>query len=404
MDEQHMTHKTHHKKPVILNIVDQFLPRTQTFIYNYLTASHRTEPFVLANSRINEREFPFANIKIISKDPAPKRSWLKRWTRSYDPPSSIASYKEEVASFVKQLHPALIHNHFGPTGYEMLWLKDLLSIPFITTFYGCDMSVIPREDGWMKRYEVLFEEGDLFLVEGPHMRDKLIELGAPEHKVEIQRVAIPTEKYPEWNPTHKIPTILFVGRLVEKKGLIYALEAVKKLSQEAATVRFLVIGDGPERARVMKYVHEGGMQKYVKFLGRKSHSKVIRQLKAANVYIQPSLTAQSGDSEGGAPTTLLEAQAIGVPIVSTYHADIPNITGGSDGVLLCRERDANELAAHLKTALKAAKSPDNSFVLKHHNVKNEVKHLEDKYLNLTENQRCLARARRDKSRLAVSVR
>src|SRR5206468_3825224 len=91
---------------------------------------------------------------------------------------------------MRKFAPAVIHAHFGQRGYAVLLIKRRLGVPLVTTFYGYDMSVLPQLPGWSARLARLFNEGDLFLCEGPCMRQKLIELGAPADKVRIQRIAI----------------------------------------------------------------------------------------------------------------------------------------------------------------------------------------------------------------------
>ena len=99
------------------------------------------------------------------------------------------------------------------------------------------------------------------------------------------------------------------------------------------------------------------------------------------------MTAANGDTEGGAPTTILEAQACCVPIVSTRHADIPNVVADESAVL-AHERDVEGLASALASVLDHPGHWDQmglagrAFVEKYHDVSNEVKLLEDKYFSL----------------------
>ncbi len=369
-------------KPIILHAMERFGSRTQTFIYNYLTAAERTLPFVLAGKRISTNEFPFERVKIIN-DELERRVFLLRCLgKGFRLLTGKGTKEWRVDRFSQRLRPNLIHAHFGPTGFAMLGLKEKLNVPLVTTFYGFDMSKMPRHEKWKENYAKLFEIGDLFLVEGPHMRQKLIEIGAPEEKTEIQRIAIHLVRYPEWRPKNGIPTVLFVGRWVEKKGLHYALEAVRRLREEVPTLSLRVIGDGPERAKVLRFVKDNQMEGSVVFLGMMPHVETIKEMQECHVLIQPSLTAADGDSEGGAPTTILEAQAVGIPVVATNHADIPNVTVKGNGVYLCEEKDVEGLVENLRTALKRKGPCDKSFISRFHNVRTEIKLLEDKYLRL----------------------
>lgn len=368
-------------KPKVLQVVTSFLPRTEVFIYHYLISLTEIESHVLAESRENEKEFPLDHIHIIPVPQSRKSSlWLK--SKFHQLLTGYSLRQSRIEKLCRMIPFDVIHAHFGPNGYQMLPVKKKFNIPLVTTFYGYDMSLLPREKEWQKKYKLLFEEGDLFLVEGPYMQQRLIDIGAPSGKVQIQRIAIKLDQYPKWKPANEAPTVLFVGRFVEKKGLIYALQAAFEVKKEILNLQFRIIGDGPEREKIMQFISDHQMQSYTHLLGMKSHNDSITEMSHANVFIQPSITAENGDSEGGAPTTLLEAQAIGIPIVSTYHADIPNIVGKSDGIYLCEEKNAAALASLLKAALHRKEPTHSSFVQENHNVLLEAKKLEEKYLKL----------------------
>lgn len=370
------------KKPKVLHLVGAFLNRTEHFIYDYLTAFEGIEAQVLTQYRVNRKEFPYPRIKLIRNDRITKRSfwWIEGAIYRFLRRKSLMW--DRIGAFIREYKPDLIHAHFGQTGYDALPLKRGFSIPLITTFYGYDMSGLPRLAEWQKKYRELFSEGDLFLVEGPFMRNKLISLGAPEKKTDIQPIGIRLDRYPRWQPSAGAPTVLFVARFIEKKGLIYALAAVRLLKQTVPDLRFKVIGDGPERQNVVRFIKENRMKDYVSLGGMKSHEAIVEELKQAHVLVQPSVTARDGDSEGGAPTVLLEAQAVGIPVVSTLHADIPNICKEGAGVYLCEERDAAGLAQKMKTALEEKRGADGSFVARYHDVRKEARRLEEKYSRL----------------------
>jgi len=99
---------------------------------------------------------------------------------------------------------------------------------------------------------------------------------------------------------------------------------------------------------LFSFIKENNLSPYVYLLGYQSHYVFVEELGKAHIYIQPSVTAQNGDSEGGAPTTLLEAQAAGVPVLSTYHADIPEVVVDGKSGFLVPERDSNALAERLE--------------------------------------------------------
>lgn len=364
-------------KPKVLHLVSTFLERSEVFIYNYIAAHSQWQPIVLTKRRTNQEVFPLNDVVTISA-PVTKRSptWWKDF--AIERLTERSPWQRSAERCIASLGPAVLHAHFGHVAYELLPIKKRLGLPLITSFYGYDMSVLPRQEKWRKRFARLFEEGDLFLVEGPCMEQRLVELGAPSEKVSIQRIAIKPTKYPAWKPV-ATPTVLFVGRFVEKKGLLNALRAFDDVRRRRRNATLRIIGDGAEREAAHEFVKDKGMNGTVVFLGMQSHDEVIQELQKAHVLIHPSVTAANGDSEGGAPTVLLEAQMIGTPIVSTLHADIPNIVKSATGVYLSPERDSAALAANLERALGLAEGSDSTYVRKFHDVFQEVLHLEEKY-------------------------
>jgi len=126
----------------------------------------------------------------------------------------------------------------------------------------------------------------------------------------------------------------------------------------------------------------------VKMLGFLNYAAYIAEMDKADIFLHPSVVAASGDTEGGAPTVILEAQALGIPVVSTRHADIPYVTVPDESALLVPERDAEALAAALVYLIK---NPDRwepmgragrKRVETYHDIHTEVHKMEDKYLAL----------------------
>jgi colanic acid/amylovoran biosynthesis glycosyltransferase len=116
-----------------------------------------------------------------------------------------------------------------------------------------------------------------------------------------------------------------------------------------------------------------------------SYCRFLEELDKADVFVAPSVTSDSGDSEGGAPTTIIEAQAAGLPIVATYHADIPFVVCEGQTALLAPERDVTTLKKHLRffidqpEALSAFGRAGRSFVERRHDIRLEARNLESRY-------------------------
>src|SRR5262249_22123819 len=143
--------------------------------------------------------------------------------------------------------------------------------------------------------------------------------------------------------------------------------------------RMTIVGEGPDEADARALIARLGGANAVEFVGSKPHAELIRLLAAVTVLIHPSVTAEDGDSEGGAPTILLEAQAIGTPIVTTKHADIPHVVPAAPGVWLCDEHDVDGLGDALCAALRERTPSSASHVKTHHDIARTRVRLEEIY-------------------------
>lgn len=371
-------------KPVVIHLVETYLARSEVFIHNYVTSHVGWEPTVLCEFSAHEDELPFQR-RVVVTGPKSKRqpAWWSNEAARWLTGRSV--WQRRAARALAPLRPAVLHAHFGQMGWAGLPVARQLGIPLVTTFYGYDMSVLPRQARWQRRLRELFQGGDLFLAEGPCMQRRLVELGCAAEKVKVQRIAIHTDRYPRWQPTQNgRSVVLFVGRFAEKKGLLDALAAVLEVVRRGQAVRFRVVGDGALRPQAEAFVAANNLSSHVEFLGMLPHEQVLRELAAADVFIHPSRTASNGDTEGGAPTIVLEAQAVGVPLVTTEHADIPNVAPAGPGVYLSPEGQVAPLAENLSRALRERVGASAEFVRAHHDVSREVLGLEARYAALAD--------------------
>jgi colanic acid/amylovoran biosynthesis glycosyltransferase len=251
------------------------------------------------------------------------------------------------------------HAHFGPTArsFDFLVFDERFAVgtdvPFVVSFYGYDVSKVLRRDP--DAYRDLFPAADAVTALSEDMAEKLSEAGCNPEKIETQQLAIDTEQYrfrrrarDEDDPV----TVLTVARFTEKKGIEYAVDAIARLEGNY-DLRYRIAGDGPRRERIERRIEQRGLETTVELLGWVDQSTVQQELADADVFLLPSVTASDGDQEG-TPTVLLEAQASGLPVVSTYHAGIPEIVIDGESGILVPERDVDSLVGGLETVFENA--------------------------------------------------
>ncbi|MCU1385978.1 MAG: hypothetical protein JWL71_4675 [Acidobacteria bacterium] len=371
-------------KPRVVHAVDGFLPRSETFVYSIVTSHQRYEASVLCHTRDHAGEFPFERVHV---QPMPVSRRTPAWwiAASIERATGRSPWRRAVDDTLATIGPSAVHAHFGTIGCEMIAATRAAGLPLVTSLYGVDAAVLPYLPQWRARYARLFRDGDVFLAEGPEMRKKVIAAGAPAERTLIHPIGLDLNRYPRWSPDGSA-TVLFVGRFVDKKGLVDAIAAFADARTRRPDARLTIVGGGGGEAAARALVAQVGLDTYVDFAGMLPHAEVIRRLAAAAVFIHPSVTAEDGDSEGGAPTILLEAQAIGVPIVTTRHADIPHVVPPGPGVWLCGEHDVRALGEALATALNQRTPSSAAHVIAHHDITRVTPRLEDIYTHLAESR------------------
>jgi colanic acid/amylovoran biosynthesis glycosyltransferase len=371
----------------VAHIIRSYLAQSETFIWQYLHSFKKVIPIVLTRNLENGAQFPLPNgrIKLIYGSRASIPWLIDNWYRRIL--KQPFGYVERV---VRNEQICLMHAHFGPMGCNYLPLSLTSGIPLVTNFYGRDLYVKDFLNEHERSYLQLFEKGDHFLVEGPFMQKTLVSLGCPEDKISLQRIAIDLKNYEfkerSWNKQRSF-RFLFVGRFVEKKGLEFALRALAQLKEDYS-FEFRVIGGGILEESLRTLASSLGFTKGIIWLGVQPHERVIAELQNCDILIQPSVTAKNGDSEGGAPTIILEAQACGMPIISTNHADIPYVTCADDSALLSAERDVDGLTKNIRHLLDNQERwpvmgrKGRNHVDRFHDVNREILGLENIYRNL----------------------
>lgn len=376
------------ERPIVAHIHGSFFVGSETFIYQYISRLEKFKPVCVAQSFVNLDQFPFPREDMY---PLSAKRYSLRWLyRAFN--NRVLNRNPALIRALKETGCSLLHAHFGTSGCIALPAKRRLRLPLVTTFYGFDLSKREHVERYRERYKRLFAEGDLFLVEGPFMRERLIELGCPPEKIEIQRIAIPVRDIPFQARRPKAKgekaILLFAGRFVEKKGLGYLIGAVATASRERDDFELRLIGSGPREEEIKAQVEGHGLADRVVFLGFLPYKRYLEELREADIFIHPSVTASDGDSEGGAPTVILEAQASGLPVLTTDHADIPNVVVPGKSALLSPERDWEGLAGNLLRLLEEQDRWEEMgragryFIEERHDIEKEVHGLEDKYMML----------------------
>jgi len=335
------------KRIRVAHFINPYLQITQNWIYNHIINTFGCDHLVLCRTLENIDQFPFESIHAAyPKDTLQARiaMLIARVFAQYP----VSSYLKVI----ERENPAVFHGHFSWESWRNIKLVKRTGIPLVTTFYGMDINKLPRRWVWRHRYPQLFSIGDAFIVEGYHMAQCLESMGCPKNKIHVVHLGVDIDRIEHLDDAQRKDAtvrILFIGLGREKKGAEYAAKAFGLVAQYDKNMELHIIGDGPYRNRVESIVTKIGVKDQVVFHGFVAVEKYLSLMGSMDICLAPSVTASDGDTEGGAPVSVIEAQVAGIPVVGTYHCDIPGIVRHSHTGLLCAERDSESLAHHLKS-------------------------------------------------------
>jgi colanic acid/amylovoran biosynthesis glycosyltransferase len=344
-------------------LTTRFLDLSETFIYEPLMLMQTFTPYVYALQRRNTDNFPYPEV-------------------------AIGKAKFLVQKMVEQ-KIELLHAHYGYMGVFALPFKKKLDIPLITSFYGLDVYQHTKSPLYRWQLRQLFKRGDLFLTCSQKMRQDLIALGAAPSRTRVLYGGADLQKFAHVSlpPLDKELTILMCGRFVEKKGFIYGVRAFLQAAQVHENIRLKIIGSGNEEPALRALVAASPFAAQVTFLGNKSHEEYIEEIKRCHIFMAPSVTAKSGDSEG-LPTVLIEAAAIGRPLIASRHSGIPEIVHDQQNGFIVDEKDVAGLAKAIQTLVADPALCEEfarygrAYVEKMFNFETQVKILEKMYAEL----------------------
>lgn len=277
------------------------------------------------------------------------------WERKYfgeDGPSLIALHEADL--FREGGRYDILHAQFGTLADVVLNHRaaGFLSGRAFVHFRGYDISSHLRERG-ENVYRGAFARADGFLTNCEFFRDRLIELGAPPERTTVVPSAVNVELFAPrpnpWEPGQKL-RLLGVGRLVEKKGFTYAVQALALLAADGVDFDCRIIGEGPLRSALETEAAAAGLAERIRFTGAAPQQEIAEALAQAHIFLAPCTTASNGDQDASI-NTLKEAMAAERPFVSTLHGGIPELVAGVDGGVLAPEANPRALYQALQTLI-----------------------------------------------------
>lgn len=319
--------------------VGTWLPYSETFVLDQLEHQRRFSAHVFARRRRARTQAAYPHVTTLSYREA------VRWYFQGDSPT----FEERLDA----LRPELVHAHFGVNGALAAPLAERRGVPLVVSFHGHDVGGLlprnryaPRYFRYVRTARRMFEVASLAVCASADLADTLVtRCGAPAEKVWVHHLGTDVTQAPSAEPEAGFE-IVMVGRLVEKKGMRYGIEAFARLSRRFSEARLTIIGKGPLNRALRRLADSEGVADKVEFRGPLSSAEVRASLSRAHVLLAPSVETSGLDRESGI-LVIKEAGAAARPTVATHHGGIPEIVKDGESGLLVPERDSAALAEAL---------------------------------------------------------
>ncbi|HGT8307101.1 TPA: colanic acid biosynthesis glycosyltransferase WcaL [Escherichia coli] len=279
-----------------------------------------------------------------------KNTWQALNLKRYGAESRNLILSAICGQVATPFHADVLIAHFGPAGVTAAKLRELGVIrgKIATIFHGIDISSREVLNHYTPEYQQLFRRGDLMLPISDLWAGRLQKMGCPREKIAVSRMGVDMTRFsprPVKAPATPLE-IISVARLTEKKGLHVAIEACRQLKEQGVAFRYRILGIGPWERRLRTLIEQYQLEDVVEMPGFKPSHEVKAMLDDADVFLLPSVTGADGDMEG-IPVALMEAMAVGIPVVSTLHSGIPELVEADKSGWLVPENDARALAQRL---------------------------------------------------------
>lgn len=251
----------------------------------------------------------------------------------------------------------IIHSHWIiPSGFIGGICKKILMKRHILSEHAAGLAALEKLPFKNGIANFIFENSDNITVVSSYIKERLINeinlnKNGIKNNIEIIPMGVDTTIFNlninknELKEKYGIRTenvLIFIGRIAEKKGLSYLIDAMPKIISKNSDIMLLACGDGPLRKECEKLVERLNLEKFVRFTGFITNTEKVEYLSLSDILIVPSVVAQSGDTEG-LPVVLLEGLASGKPVIASNVGGMNDAIKEDNGILI-EQKSSEQIA------------------------------------------------------------
>ncbi len=341
----------------ILVFVREFAAPTLTFVYNEIQAmSTRHDVLVMTTERTNEDRFPFPNVQVV---PLHENRFIAKQIRRFQDDNWGLAFKSSrirraISDAVRRFEPDLIHVHFGGQGWIFLSNWPEGNIPVVLSFHGYDASMKLRSARYRNQCRSVLNRRDVTpIFVSLNMASRMEEAIGPIPDHEILYYGTDLDFFKRTTPASKrdqYTHFLQVSSFTAKKGHTYTIQAFARfIAQlpEDKPAYLTLAGDGPTLQACKSLVALLGLDHLVEFRGLVTPLESKELMESAQVFVHHSVTPEDSGDQEGIPNAIMEAMAMELPIVSTFHSGIPELVENEVNGILIKERDIESYTSAL---------------------------------------------------------
>lgn len=336
----------------VLIFSDFFCEDTTTFIYNEVIGltANKHEVLYLCTERINEKKFPYDQVKAIPFYINPILRKLRWYLEINDLLLTFKNgiYSHKITKVIEKFKPDIIHCHFGYQALKLLDNFDYSNIPVVVTFHGYDATFKFNRKSYVNRLKKHLNDPNVFIfLACDFFKKNFKKNDIPLDKASVVYCGIDANLFKRTdNKPHQGPyKFLQIASFHAKKGHYYTILAFKKLIEAHPDFNCQLIfgGIGPLFNEIQALVQQMNLQDKVIFKGLLTPDEARLLLDEADCFVHHSITSDTGDSEA-CTNSIMEAMAMELPVISTKHGGIPEMV--KDGVhgFLVEEKDIDTYA------------------------------------------------------------
>lgn len=342
------------EKKVVAHVYETYLAGDPNGLHCYAPVGDRYKMAALCerfngNALASSEEVYFYNgpLKVFSKAAFARSLYL----------TVRNSYYKKV---LKEIKASIVHAHFGPVGADLADLADELKLPMVVTFYGMDVSRLVKRAKWIRRYRRMFKVNGRFMVLCEEAKSRLENIGCPSEKIRVADCLNDLSLY-KYRPrtTGKSVKLLIAARFVEKKGYPVLFKAITGLIKKVGDVRLTALGYGSsgQKEVLVRDLRRLKIEDRVSIIdtsgmGARFADIYRENLYSHDIFVLPSISAKDGDDEGGPSLALIDAQASGMPVITTpFPGSERSVVDGKTG-LFSRPGDPESLAEKIEYLIK----------------------------------------------------